>query len=103
MMSRSSALEGLHHHWDRLSSFVRLDLAQNLDAVDLRHLQVEEHQLRGSIRSRGVDATAKEEVERFGTSLTHTRLLARFLRPKARIEISASVSLSSTNKISTCS
>src|SRR3981081_4330623 len=58
---------GQHHHWDRLSSFVRLDLTQNLDAVDLWHLQVEEHQLRGSIRSRGVETTAQEEVERFGT------------------------------------
>src|ERR1700682_2387491 len=28
-----------HHHWDRPGSFVRLDLAQNFDAVDFWHLQ----------------------------------------------------------------
>src|ERR1700674_3924587 len=70
---------GQHHHWDRLSSFVRLDLAQNLNAVDLWHLQVEEHQLRGSIRSRGVDATAKEEVERFGTVLDPDKIVGEVL------------------------
>src|ERR1700687_2449119 len=70
---------GQHHHWDRPGSFVRLDLAQNFDAVDFWHLQVEEHQPRGSIRSRGVDATAKEEVERLGTVLDPDKIVSEVL------------------------